>query len=154
MKKHAYESETEQVQIIFPQDINGYNRVFGGRLVEWIDILAAVVARRHCCCNVTTASIENLQFRAPAYVNNTIVLHGKITYVSRTSMEVRVDTYVEALRGDRTLINRAYLVVVALDENEKPTAVPELIADTEEEKAELAAGKIRYEERKARRNKS
>ena len=59
--KHVYESKTTQIQILMPRHINGYNRLFGGKLVEWIDVVAAVTARRHSGCNVTTASIDNLQ---------------------------------------------------------------------------------------------
>jgi acyl-CoA hydrolase len=66
-------------------------------------------------------------------------------------MEVRVDTFVEKINGERTLINRAYLVLVALDENEKPVQVPKLILETEEEKAEWQAGIRRNELRKQRR---
>ena len=143
-------SRTEQIQILMPEHINGYRRLFGGRLVEWIDVVAAVAARRHSGCNVTTVAIDNLQFRAPAYVNSTIVLVGQVTYVGRTSMEVRVDTFVEELNGTKTMINRAYLVMVALDENEQPTPVPGLICETDEERAEWEAGQRRKALRKQR----
>ncbi|WP_027627810.1 acyl-CoA thioesterase [Ruminiclostridium cellobioparum] len=149
--KKVSDSKTEQIQIIMPEHINGFNRLFGGRLMEWIDIVAAVVARRHSGCNVTTASIDNLQFKAAAYVNSTIFLVGQITYVGRTSMEVRVSTYVEKLDGMRYMINRAYLVLVALDENDHPVQVPGLTLETEEEKLEWEAGKKRCELRKQRR---
>ena len=149
--KPASESCAEQIQILMPEHINGYNRLFGGRLVEWIDIVAGVVARRHSGCNVTTAAIDNLQFEGAAHVNNTIVLLGRITYVGKTSMEVRVDTFVEHLDGSRTKVNRAYLVMVALDQNENPTAVPGLVLETDEDKAEWEAGEIRDALRKCRR---
>ena len=125
--KRVSDSMTEQVQIIMNEQINGYGRLFGGRLVEWIDIVAGVVARRHSNCNITTAAIDNLHFKEAARVNQTVVLNGRITYVGKTSMEVRVDTFVEALSGKKTLVNRAYLVMVALDENERPTPVPPLL---------------------------
>lgn len=149
--KTVAESRTEQVQIILPEHINGFDRLFGGRLVEWIDIVAGVVARRHSNQNVTTASIDNLQFKAAAHVNNTVLLRGQITHVGETSMEVRVDTFVEDLGGERKLINRAYLVMVALDENEKPVAVPHIIPVTDEEKEEFEAGIKRRALRKQRR---
>jgi acyl-CoA hydrolase len=149
--KHVYESKTEHVQIILLEHLNGFNRLFGGKLVEWIDVVAAVVARRHSNRNVTTASVDNLQFKAPAYINDTIVLCGCMTYVGKTSMEVKVETFVEKLNGEKTLINRAYLVLVALDENEKPINVPGLILDTEEEKIEWQAGIRRRDLRKQRR---
>lgn len=149
--KHVRDSITEHVQILMPGHINGYKRLFGGQLMEWIDVVAAVVARRHSNCNVTTASVDNLLFKAPAYANNTLVLKGKITYVGNTSMEIKVDTFVEALNGDQRLINHAYLVLVALDENDKPTSVPALIIETEEEQAEWDAGIRRHNLRKQRR---
>jgi acyl-CoA hydrolase len=149
--KRVADSLTEQVQILMPSHINGQDRLFGGQLVEWIDVVAAVVARRHSGCNVTTAAIDNLQFKAGAYINNTLVLIGHMTYVGKTSMEVRVDTYAEDLNGIRKVVNRAYLVLVALDEEGKPTEVPKLILETEAEKAEWEAGKKRHALRSKRR---
>ncbi len=149
--KRVKDSITEQIQILMPCHINGQGRLFGGQLVEWIDVVAAVVARRHSGCNVTTAAIDNLQFKAGAFINNTLVLIGKITYVGRTSMEVRVDTYVEDLSGMRKVVNRAYLVLVALDESGKPTEVPPLIIESESERAEWEAGKRRRMLREERR---
>lgn len=150
-EKTVSDSVTEQVQIVMPEHINGYNRLFGGQLLSWIDIVAGVVARRHSNCEVTTASIDNLQFNAAAHVNSIIVLKGKITYVGSSSMEIRVDTYVENIYGDRHRINKAYLVIVALDEHEKPCPVPKLILNTEEEKAEWDAAVKRNNLRKLRR---
>lgn len=120
--------------------------------MEWIDIVAGVVARRHSHCNVTTAVVDTLTFRAPAYANETVVLCGSVTYVGTTSMEVRVETYVEELSGEKRLINTAYLIMVALDENERPTRVPPLIIETEEERREWEAAKKRNELRQMRRN--
>lgn len=134
-----------------PSHINGSDRLFGGQLVEWIDVVASVVARRHSGCNVTTAAIDNLQFKAGAFINNTLVLIGRITYVGRTSMEVRVDTYVEDLSGIRKVVNRAYLVLVALDAKGNPTEVPGLLLGSDAEKAEWEAGKKRHDLRKERR---
>lgn len=149
--KRVSDSKTEHVEILMPGHINGYKRLFGGQLMEWIDVVAAVVARRHSNCNVTTASIDNLQFKAPAYSNNTLVLKGKITHVGNTSMEVRVDTFVEALSGEQKVINHAYLVLVALDENDIPVKVPSLILETNEEREEWEAGIKRHNLRKQRR---
>jgi len=151
--KRVSESKTEQVQIVLPQHINGYNRLFGGQLVAWMDIVAGVVARRHCQGNVTTVAIDNLQFKAPAYVDDIVVLTGKVTYVGKTSMEVKVDAYIENIDGEKKLVNSAYFVMVALDYNENPTEVPELILEKDEEKAEWEAGKKRHLLRIERREK-
>ena len=143
--KRVEDSITKMVQIVFPNDCNGQNRLFGGRLMEWMDVLAAVVARRHSNSEITTASVDTLQFKGPAHVNDTIVLRGKITFVGRTSMEVRVDVYTEELSGKRSKINTAYFTEVALDDNERPRPVPGLICETEEEKREFEAGAKRRE---------
>ncbi len=152
--RRVAESRTTQVQIVMDQDINGSKRLFGGRLLEWVDVVAAVTARRHCRGEVTTAAIDNLQFRAPARVGDTILLVGQLTHVGRTSMEVRVDSFVEDLRGEQRLINRAYLVLVALDQEGKPAAVPRLIPETEEECREWEAGQRRHELRAQRRREN
>lgn len=149
--KTVKESRTEQVHILTEADMNGYSRLFGGTLMSWIDVLAAVVARRHSGRNVTTACVDSLEFRAPAFSNDTIFMTGKITCVGKTSMEVMVKTYVEALGGMRQLINKAYLVLVAIDSDGNPVAVPPIFPETDEEKLEFKAGIRRRELRKARK---
>lgn len=149
--KKVSESLTEQQYFIRPTHINHYNRLFGGELIRWIDELAGIVARRHANANITTAAIDNLQFKSPVYAGQMIVLVGKVTYTGTTSMEIRVDTYAEDLNGTRRPINRAYLVMVAIDENDKPIPVPELILETEEQKMEYEAAIKRRDMRKQRR---
>ncbi|MCH4239682.1 MAG: acyl-CoA thioesterase [Oscillospiraceae bacterium] len=149
--KHVSDSEIEQIQPVFNAHLNSQNRLFGGQLVAWIDVAAGATARRHSCHNVTTAEIDSLQFKEPVCANDVVVLHSRMTYVGRTSMEVRVDSYVESLNSSRKLVNTAYLVLVALDENGHPTPVPQLICETPEEKAEFAAGQKRRELRRTRR---
>ena len=119
--------------------------------MQWIDEMAGIVARRHAGTIVTTACVDNLNFKAGAYLGDVVVLIGKMTYVGRTSMEVRIDTYVEDADGTRKIINRAYEVMVALDENDNKVEVPGLIVETESEKAEWLGGEKRYALRKERR---
>ncbi len=152
--KHVSDSEVEQVQGVFISHLNAQGRLFGGQLVAWVDVVAGLVARRHSNCNSTTAEIDNLQFKSPIFADSVVILHGKLTCVGRTSMEVRVDSYVEAKDGTRKLVNTAYLVLVALDENGKPTPVPGLVCDTPEEKAEWEAGLKRRELRQQRRTEA
>lgn len=150
-QKKVSDSMTEQVYIVRSQHINGYGRLFGGILMQWIDELAGIVARRHSQQTVTTATIDNLSFHAPAYQDDMVVLIGKLTYVGRTSMEVRVDAYVEDSTGMRKTINRAYIVMVAINEEGSPIPVPGLIVSTENEKYEWECGEKRYQLRKTRR---
>ncbi len=153
LEKTVKDSYTEQVQILSQSTLNGYNRLFGGQLMQWIDVVAAVAARRHSGCNVTTAAVDHLRFEGPAYANDTIVLCAFLTYTGRTSMEVCVETYVEELSGQKRLINVAYLVMVALDEEERPTEVPRLLPQTEKEKSSWEAAKARNALRKQNRGK-
>jgi acyl-CoA hydrolase len=149
--KKIEDSLTEQQYLICPAHINHYGRLFGGQLLKWIDELAGIVAIRHCGSTVTTAAIDNLQFRAPAYTGDMIVLRGWVTSVGRTSMEVRVDTYREAMDGRRELINQAYIDMVAIDCKGHPMEVPEVAIETEEQRKEWEAAQKRREMRKKRR---
>jgi len=148
MDKTVKDSYAEQVHVLTMGTLNGYNRLFGGQLMAWIDELAAVVARRHSSSNVTTASIDNLEFKKAAHANDTLVLKGKITYAGNTSMEINVKTYVEKLNGENVLINNAYVIMVALDEKEKPKKIPGLTLETEEETQEYNEALKRRERRK------
>lgn len=151
-KKRVEESRTEQFRLLKYEDINGANRLFGGKLMAWIDEVAGVTARRHCETDVTTACIDNLQFKEPAFLGNMVVIIGKVTYIGRSSMEVRVDSYVEDIHGFRRPINRAYVTMVAIDKNERPKEVEfGLELETETERIEWESGQKRAELRKQRR---
>ena len=132
---------TTSVQIVLPQHCNGYKkpRLFGGQIMAWIDIVGAVAARRYTQRAVTTVCVDNLNFLNPAYLNDTVVQEAMVTWTGRTSLEVRVDSYVEQLDGERKRVNRAYVVFVALDENDQPAPVPPFVPETEAEKREYEA---------------
>ncbi len=149
--KKVSDSMTEQQYLVCPAHINHYGRLFGGHLLKWIDELAGIVAIRHCGGTVTTAAIDNLQFQAPAYTGDMVVLQGRVTYVGRSSMEIRVDTYREALDGSREIINRAYIDMVSINCKGQPEEVPELLLETEEQRQEYEAAKKRKQLRKQRR---
>ena len=136
---------TSSVQIVLPQHCNGYKkpRLFGGQIMAWIDVTGAVAARRYTRRAVTTACVDNLNFIAPAYLNDTVVQEARVTWTGRTSLEVRVDSFVENLDRKRTLVNRAYAVFVALDDQDSPVPVPPFQPENEEEKLEYAAALAR-----------
>lgn len=152
-KKHVEDSAVEQMHLLMYRDINGGNRLFGGRLLEWIDEAAGLCAMRHCGGNITTASIDSLQFRKAAYLNDVVIVHAKITYVGHTSMEVRVDVYDEDKKtGLRHMINHAYLTEVYVDEKGHPTEVPYgLFLENDMERLEWEGAEKRKEERRKRR---
>ena len=136
---------TSAVQIVLPQHCNGYSkpRLFGGQLMSWIDVVGAVAARRYTQCAVTTACVDNLNFMSAAYLNDTIVQEAFVTWTGNTSLEVRVDTFVEQLDGARRRVNRAYLVFVAIDDQDRPIPVEPFEPETEEEIDEYRAAEER-----------
>ena len=143
--------KTTTVQIVMPQHCNGYvkPRLFGGQIMAWIDVVGAVAARRYTQKAVTTVCIDNLTFVKPAYLNDTVVQEAVVTWTGRTSLEVRVDSMVERLDGSRELINRAYAVFVALDEDDRPSPVPPFVPETEEEKKLYREAEARRQFRKS-----
>ena len=140
---------TTAVQIVLPQHCNGDRRprLFGGQMMAWIDVVGAVAARRYTNSAVTTVCLDNLTFLNPAYLNDTVVLEAEVMWTGRTSLEVRVDSYVEHLDGSRERVNRAYAVFVALDENDRPKPVPPFVPVSEAEKREYAAAQERRRQR-------
>ncbi len=151
--KNVEDSITEWTKVVKYGDINAENRLFGGRLMEWIDEVAGTVAIRHSGNPISTAAIDNMQFKQGAVLGDVLVMIGKITHVGKTSMEVRVDTYVEDVRtGMRHVLNRAYLTEVCIDDDGTPVIVPYgLNVRTESEKAEWEGAIKRRELRKQRR---
>ena len=123
--KTVDDSRVETVHIVRPNHLNGANRLFGCILMQWIDEVAGIVAKRHCMGN------------------DMVVIKGKLTWVGNTSMEVCVDTYVESPNGNRVHINNAHFMMVALDENDMPMQVPKLILQTEDEHLAWSHGEER-----------
>lgn len=150
-ERSVAESRVETVHTVRPNHLNSAERLFGGILMQWIDEVAGVVAKRHSHRSVTTVSVDNLHFIKGAYKGQMVVLVGKMTHVGRTSMEVRIDTYIEAIDGALDPINCAYFTMVALDSDDKPTPVPGLRLESEEERREWEAGERRREIRKMRK---
>ncbi len=153
-EKCVNDSYTQHVQILSQSSLNGYKRLFGGKLMEWIDIVAAVVARRHSNLNVTTVCVDSLIFKKPAFANDTLFIEGYITYAGRTSMEICVETFIENLDGSRDVINTAYVVMVAIDDSGTPLKVPKLILKTDKDRLNYEAALKRKEYRKLRQTEN
>ena len=149
--KTVAESRVETFHLIMPGDLNDSGRLFGGRLMGWIDEVAGLVGRRHAQMNVTTGTVGNLKFIRGAYLKEMLVVSGKVTYVGNSSMEVKVDTFIEKSGGERELINRAFLTMVGLDENDRPCRLPRLILETEEDKREWERAEARRQIRQKER---
>ena len=143
-ERTVQDSMVETIHLIRPNHMNAAGRLFGGMLMQWLDEVAGLVAKKHSRSNIITASVDNLRFIHGAYADDMVVIIGRLTYVGNTSMEVRVDTYVEnPADGMRHPINQAYFTMVALDEKDKPKRVPRLVVSTEQEKAEWEAAEKR-----------
>ncbi|MDR1209353.1 MAG: acyl-CoA thioesterase [Clostridiales bacterium] len=140
---------TSSAYIVMPHHVNGTHRLFGGQLMAWIDVAAAVEARRHSRRGVTTAAVDHLTFLSPAYLDETVRLHARVTRAWRTSLEVRVESYAEPVEGEPRLINAAYLVFVALDADGSPARVPEFTPGTAAEREEWENAGRRREARLA-----
>lgn len=149
--KQQQDSRTEQVHVLQYVDMNGHGRLFGGRLISWMDEVAGTVGMRHTGCETITAAIDNLVFKQPAFLNDMIVIIGNVTYVGNSSMEVRVDAYTEDSQGMRRPINRAYFTMVAVDDSFRPAPIQYGIEiKTEMQKAEWSNAQKRIALRKQR----
>ena len=149
--KRVGDSRCEQTYQVSARYLNASGRLFGGDLLSWIDLIGGIAAKRHCNMPVSTVAIDNIHFSKPMYIGDIAVLVANLTHVGNSTMEVRVNSYVEDLAtGKRFLVNTAYLVYVAL-QNDKPHRVPRLIPETDNEKREWFAGETRNEIRKSRR---
>ena len=139
------DSKVEIAQVMMPEHSNATGNVHGGYILKLVDQAGAIVAARHTHSNAVTASLDRMDFISPVYVGNLVFAKASCNYVSRTSMEIGVRVEAECLRtGTHTHVGSAYLTFVALGEDDKPTQVPKLILETEEEKH-------RFEEAKKRR---
>jgi acyl-CoA hydrolase len=136
-------------QIVMPTHTNGASGVlFGGMLVQWIDVCAAIAAMRHCAGAAVTASIDRLDFLVPIHVGDIVVLQAQVNYAAHTSMEVgcRVETD-NPRTGERRYTTKAYLTFVAIDEEGRPRRVPPIEPMTPEEKRRFEEAAHRRTER-------
>ena len=139
------ESQAERSEIIFPADANALGNLFGGRLMQFIDLVGAVAAFRHARAIVVSASMDHLDFVAPVHVGDLLILKASVNRAFRTSMEVGVKAMVENAR-DQTLrhVSSAYVTYVAVDREGRPVPVPGVVPETENQKR-------RYEDAARRR---
>lgn len=139
-------------EMVLPTHTNSLDSVFGGVIMSWIDIAAAIAAQRHCQMPVVTASIDDLHFVAPVFKGWIVNLKAAVNYTGRTSMEVGVRIDAENPIENKTFHTAsAYLTFVALGSNGKPVEIPQVIAETPEEKRRYKAAEIRRKLRLERR---
>ena len=141
-------------ELILPNESNTLGNVFGGRVMHYMDMCAAMSAYKHARLPVVTASVDRLDFMAPAKVGDILILKSAVNYVGSTSMEVGVRIESEnPLTGNRKHTASAYLTFVALNDKRKPTRLNAITAETSEEKRRLTEGEVRHNLRKERLRK-
>ncbi|HLP55121.1 MAG TPA: acyl-CoA thioesterase [Fluviicola sp.] len=134
--RKASETLAITTKVVLPNDTNTLGNLFGGQLLAWMDVIASVSAHRHSRRVVVTASVNNVSFNSPIYHASIVTLEAKVSRAFNSSMEVFVDVFVEDhVTGNRSKSNEAIYTFVAVDQNGGPIQVPELIPETEEEKA-------------------
>jgi uncharacterized protein (TIGR00369 family) len=150
--KRIRDSRVTISQVMLPTDANPQGNVHGGIIMKLVDEAGAIAATRHSRRPVVTVAVDSMTFLSPIYVGDLVTLTASLSYVGHTSMEVEVLVEAEnPLTGEKTHTNSAYVVYVALGESGQPCQVPDLIAETEEERERLARGKERQAERLAKR---
>lgn len=130
--RRVCESQSERSEIIFPADANALGNLFGGRLMQFIDLVGAMAASRHARAITITASMDHLDFVAPVHVGDLLILKASVNRAFKTSMEVGVKAMVEDVQKQQLRhVSSAYLTYVAVDREGHPIVVPQLVCETD-----------------------
>ncbi|MCL4344767.1 MAG: acyl-CoA thioesterase [Candidatus Thermoplasmatota archaeon] len=142
------ESYTVMERLVLPPDTNVFNSLYGGRLMEWIDNVASIVAFKHCRLRTVTGSIDSIFFLAPIHLGYILKMEGRINYVTKATMEIEVDVISqEPFTGRKRFATKAYLTYVAIDQDGRATSVPGLRLEDEEAKDRFSQGEMRSKRR-------
>ena len=146
-------TRTEMTWIVMPGHCNALGTAFGGQIMAWIDVCAAISAQRFCQGTVVTASMDSLVFEAPVSQGDVVMLQAQVNWAGRTSMEAGVKVEVEdTATGSRRTTSRAYLTFVQVDATGRPQPVPELLPRTDTDRRRHANAVTRREQRLALRD--
>ncbi|WP_339705986.1 acyl-CoA thioesterase [Algoriphagus aquimarinus] len=133
-KKFAKESAVIMTEMVLPNDTNTLNNLMGGKLMHWMDIVAAIAAQKHSNSIVVTASADNISFQQPIALGNVVTLKAQVTRAFNSSMEVFIQVTAEDIPANKKVMtHRAFFTFVAVNENNKPSRIPELVPETLEE---------------------
>ncbi len=153
--KSVSNSQIEMTELVLPNHTNQLGNLLGGQLMHWIDICAALSAAKHANKICVTASVDRIDFHHPIKLGDAVTLIASVNRVFNTSMEVGVKVYAQNFRlGTRIHTNTAYLTFVAVDENEKPVPVDQIIPETEDEIRRFEDALRRREDRLKNRSKT
>jgi acyl-CoA hydrolase len=148
--KPVRDSRVEMTEMVLPGHTNQLGTIFGGQLMAWIDIAAAIAATRHARGPCVTASIDALQFVAPVKLGHVVCIRASVNFTGRTSMEVgaRLESE-DPLTGVRTHVATSYLTFVAIDLNGQPKPVPPVLPESDEERRRFHDAQVRRQSRLA-----
>ena len=142
-QKFAKNSVTIMTEMVLPNDTNTLHNLMGGRLMHWMDIVAAIAAQKHCNRIVVTASADNISFKEPINLGNVVTLRSQVTRAFNSSMEVFIEVTAEDIPANKKIMtHRAFFTFVAVDQNGKPIEIPQIVPETAEE-IELFEGALR-----------
>ena len=135
-------------QLMQPEHANHQGNVHGGWIMKLVDEAGALACMRHAQTRVVTVAVDSLVFREPIKIGDLVTFTAEVTHTGRTSMEAEVQVIAEnPITGERTHTNTAYLVYVALDNDNHPTIVPPVVAENEDDKKRLDQAKQRQQRR-------
>jgi uncharacterized protein (TIGR00369 family) len=147
-QKNPRASRINIAQLMQPEHANNHGNVHGGWIMKLVDEAGALACMRHAQRRVVTVSVDSFVFREPIKIGDLVILTAEVTYSGRTSMEAEVQVVAEnPITGERTHTNTAYLVYVALDDDGHPTSIPQLIAETAEDKQRMEEARARQQRR-------
>ncbi len=150
LEKTVRASRINIAQLMQPEHANNLGNVHGGWIMKLVDEAGALACMRHAQRRVVTVAIDSMVFRQPIRIGDLVILTAEVTYTGRTSIEAEVQVQAEnPITGERNHTNTAYLVYVALDDEGKPTAIPVIKAETEDEEKKLQEGQERQKRRLA-----
>ena len=142
-QKFAKDSVTIMTEMVLPNDTNTLHNLMGGRLMHWMDIVAAIAAQKHCNRIVVTASADNISFKEPINLGNVVTLRSQVTRAFNSSMEVFIEVTAEDIPASKKIMtHRAFFTFVAVDQNGKPIEIPQIVPETADE-IELFEGALR-----------
>lgn len=145
-------SRIETRYLVLSRHINAHGTVFGGTILAWIDMVAAMVGERHAGRDVVTASIDSVSFHTPIFADDHVVLRAGVNYVGRTSMEVGVEVYRENPHNNTSIkATSAFVTLVAMDEEHRPVEIVPLLCENDAERAAFEQGRQRAEIRRKNR---
>ena len=146
--KFPSESQVEMTELVLPQHTNAFGTIFGGVVLSWIDIAAAICAQRHSERSVVTASIDAMHFLAPIRLGWIVNIKASVNFSSNSSCEVGVRITAEnPMTKELNHTATAYVTMVSLDSNGRPVSMPKLTPQTNDEIRRMSEAQQRRKQR-------